>query len=87
VSLVSVRLVCAGCDNTVSWCVSIDRQVPEPLRCVPSGGGAGGGTGIRCPQCGRTCFDSITDFERAVANETRGGWGRHIREGAVVIGG
>lgn len=83
---VSVQLPCGGCGNAMSWCVRIDRNVPEPLRCVPSGGGSGpGGTGVRCPRCGRTCFDSIDAFERAVEGALRGGWGRHLREGVVII--
>jgi hypothetical protein len=82
---VNVQLRCGGCGNAMSWCVRIDRNVPEPLRCVPRGGGAAGGGGVRCPRCGRTCFNSIDDFERAVDSDARGGWGRHLREGVVVI--
>lgn len=39
-NLVSVRLMCGGCGEPRDWCVRIDRNVPEPLRCPGGRGGA-----------------------------------------------
>jgi hypothetical protein len=82
-NLVLVEIRC-GCGERMRWCVRIDRNVPEPLRCA---GGGGGGTArdIRCPKCGRRCFDSPQTLERAANEATPGGWGRHQREGVVVL--
>lgn len=82
-NLVRVEVLCS-CGERMPWCVRIDRNVPEPLRC------AGGGSGetardIRCPNCGRRCFDSPEALERATSEATRGGWGRLQREGVVVL--
>lgn len=84
-NLVKVEIRCR-CGNHMTWCVRIDRHVPEGLRCV-GGGGSGGGipSGIRCNMCGRTCFDSVDALEAAARRETSGGWGRHQRNRAVVL--
>lgn len=85
-SFVRVEVRCGACSEILHWCVRVDRNVPEPLRCSPGGGvGSGGGSGIRCPKCNRTCFDSPGALERAVNKEVQGGWGRHQKTGAVVL--
>ncbi len=83
-NFVSVRIHCR-CSEIASWCVRIDRNVPEPLRCTPRGGGGGGATAVLCPRCGQRCFDSPADLEAATNAATRSGWGEWIREGAVVL--
>lgn len=81
--LVKVEIRCRGCGETSGWCVRIARNVPEPLRC--SGGGGVGPSQVSCRGCGRRCFDTIRDLERAVGESTIGGWGRHIQAGAVIL--
>jgi hypothetical protein len=84
-NLVRVEIRC-GCGERMPWCVRIDRNVPEQLRCGGGGGSGGGGPrDVRCSKCGRRCFDSPEALERAANQATRGGWGRHQREGAVVL--
>lgn len=82
-NFVNVSVQCR-CGHSVTWCVRIDRGVPEPLRCVPRGGG-GAISEIRCQQCSHRCFASLGDFENAVRREVDRGWGRHIRAGVVTI--
>ena len=84
--LVLVRLVCGNCGTPRDLCVRSERNVPGPLRCnpIPPRGGAGS-PGIICLNCGRPCFRDARELERAVASETTGGWGRHLRAGAVVV--
>ena len=82
-NFVNVRLQCR-CGGALTWCVRIERGVPDPLRCSPGGGG-GGTNDVRCGQCGHRCFGSIGAFENAVRSEVDRGWGRHIQRGAVVI--
>lgn len=80
-NLVRVEIRC-GYGEPMPWRPA--RNVPETLRC---GGGGGGGRprNVRCPKCGRRCFDSFEALEQAANEATRGGWGRHQREGAVVL--
>lgn len=84
-NFVNVRLRCDGCTFAMTWCVRVSRNVPEPLRCTPGGGGRGQDSGIHCPKCGRRCFESVADFEEAVNEATSGGWGQHVKAGAVEI--
>ena len=66
-------------------CVRVDREVPGPLRCSPSGGSVGAAGpvgGLDCPCNGR--FDT-SDLSRRVADALRRGLGEWIRRGGVVI--
>jgi hypothetical protein len=85
VHFVNVIIRCR-CGEQQSWCVRVDRNVPEPLRCVPQGGGGGGGSSaIVCGKCSDRCFDSPRALERAIEEAVRGGWGRWERQGAVIL--
>ena len=81
---VKAAIYCARHRRLLSvMCVPIDREIPEPLRCVPSGGGVVGGTiGPDCP-----CGGSIDSGElvRKVAEALRNGVGRWIQQGQVVV--
>lgn len=70
--------------NCPPLCLRVDREVPEPLRCSPGGGGVGGGVAAQpdCPCGGR--FD-IAELSRRVADALRRGLGEWIRRGAVVV--
>jgi hypothetical protein len=84
---VKVRLDCRGARQGIDLCVQVERQVPEPLRCTPGGGRpVGSGTG---PSFCAECDDLLKDGSRLRAHIndlTRGGWGRWVRVGSVVIG-
>lgn len=84
-NMVSVQIRCDGCGESTSWCVRVSRNVPEPLRCVGRGGIGGGPSDIRCPTCGRLCFSSTEELEKATERATSGGWGQHLRAGAVQL--
>lgn len=82
---VKVHVRCNRCGNVMEgWCVHVDRNVPEPLRCQPGGGG-GGAPEVRCPNCQAPCFRDARELERVVAEEVSRGWGRHQRSGAVIV--
>lgn len=85
-NFVWVELRCNGCGNATRFCSRIERNVPERLRCTPTGGPGGAPSDVRCPTCGRRCFASPYDLELVVEQEARGRWDRHIKAGAVVIG-
>jgi hypothetical protein len=65
-----------------TFCVNVDREVPEPIRCRPQGGAAGGGTPTGC-----TCSSGLTgaDLTRMAVEAVRRGWGHWITLGAVVL--
>lgn len=64
-------------------CVRVDLEVPDPLRCTPSGGSVGGGgSALDCPCGGR--FDTA-ELGRLVAEAMRRGRGQWVKRGAVVI--
>ncbi len=80
---VNARLTCNDHRQERTFCVRVDREVPEPLRCTPGGGGvSGGGTLTGCP-----CSSGLTgsDLTRMVMDAIRRGWGRWVNLGAVVI--
>jgi hypothetical protein len=69
-----------------TWCVRVERGVPERLRCIPRGGGGGvSGGEVICPACGKSCGMSTTGLERRVADALHGSVDDWIRRGAVVI--
>jgi hypothetical protein len=84
VRFVNVIIRCR-CGEQQSWCVRVDRNVPEPLRCVPVGGGGGGPSAIVCRRCGDRCFDSPHALERATEEAVRAGWGRWVPQSAVIL--
>lgn len=81
---VLVRIECRRCHATTEACVRVSREVPTPLRCTPGGRAVGGGSST-C-SCGAPWPWAAGDLQRAVEEELRkGGWGRHIRAGAVLL--
>ena len=77
---VLVRIQCRRCQSSTDACVRVSREVPTPLRCSPGGGALGGSSG--CPHWPW----APGDLQRIVDEELRkGGWGRHVRAGAVVL--
>lgn len=90
---VKVTLLCDRCRAALDLCVPVERNVPRPLSCspgVPVGGGGGSAAGAESPRmacavCGLSWhMDSSLLMER-VNDATRGGWGEHIRNDAVVL--
>jgi hypothetical protein len=67
-----------------TFCVHVDQEVPEPLRCAPQGGGGGGGGGT-LTGCHCSSGMSGADLARLVKDAVRHGWGRWVKLGAVVI--
>ncbi len=81
---VKSRLSCRH-GQSIDLCVPVEREVPPPLRCSPGGGSLGGGQWSLCAVCTRLLKDSLV-LRELVNDQTRRGWGDHIRAGAVVIG-
>jgi len=81
----NVKIECRCGGRSTTWCVRIDRGVPERLRCIAGGGGGGGSSEVRCGKCGHRCFPSVSAFESAVRSAVDRGWDRHIRNGVVVV--
>jgi len=64
-------------------CVRVERGVPEPLRCTPSGGAPSvGGGGHPCPSCAVLLAGRIAEV---VNDRIRRGWSEHIEAGAVRV--
>lgn len=84
-NFVSVDLVCCACGHRRRRCLQVERNVPEPIRCTPGGGGGGDPTAIMSPSCSRQCFGFHTDLRLVVDGELRGRMDRHIKADAVVI--
>lgn len=85
---VKVRLLCDRCRDVVDLCVRVERNVPEPLACAPGGAGGGGGAGgsdMSCAVCGLPWHMDTSRLLQRVNDETRRGWGQHVRNGAVVL--
>lgn len=68
----------------MTFCVQVDRNVPDPLRCA-RGGGGGGPPEIRCAGCGGPCFRDVAALKSSVEAALRRGWGPHIKAGAVEV--
>lgn len=84
---VKVKLLCDRCSSVVDVCSPVNRNVPEPLGCSPGGAPVGGGGDglLSCSLCGLSWhMDSVRLLER-VNDAARGGWGEHIRDGAIVL--
>ena len=87
---VKVKLLCDRCRDVMDLCVQVDRNVPEPLSCTPGGGrpvgGApDGGSSMSCSICGMPWRMDLARLLERVNEETRRGWGEHVRDGAVVL--
>lgn len=84
---VKVEIRCRRCSTAVKLCVPISRPAPDPLRCTPGGSAGIGGPGghIVCSHCQCRWFASADDLRRAVEEEVRSGWGRHLRSRGVVL--
>jgi hypothetical protein len=68
--------------DSPEFCVLVDRDVPQPLRCTPSGGGGLSSVGdCACVGGG----SNSSDLPRQVADALRNGIGQWIRLGHVVI--
>ncbi|TCC43500.1 hypothetical protein [Kribbella sindirgiensis] len=70
--------------SSTTFCLRVHREVPDPLRCNPGGGGGGATLGGLGP-CHCTHSLSIADLVRLVEDAMRRGLGQWIRLGAVEI--
>ena len=80
---VLVRVRCNVRQEEVTFCVRVNRGVPEALRCSPSGGGALGGSSPLCSDC--TSLLQGDRLSRRVDELVRRGWADHLRAGAVIV--
>lgn len=80
---VLVRLRCNVRHEELTFCVRVNRGVPEALRCTPSGGGTSGGGGAVCSDC--TALLQSDRLSRRVGELVRRGWADHVRTGAVIV--
>lgn len=70
--------------DAATICVRVDREVPEPLRCSPSGDSNGPApSGPDCACGGR--YDAADVARRVAELARRGGLGEWIRRRAVVV--
>lgn len=81
---INVIVRCGGCGNQMAWCVQVERQVPDPIRCTP-GPGRARSDRVKCSRCGRTCFERVKQLVAEVQRRASGGWGEHIQNGGVLI--
>jgi len=86
---VKVKLVCKRCHNGMDLCVSVARNVPQPIACSPgapiSGGGGSSPFTLSCPSCAASWQLTVSEMQERVNDATRRGWGEHVRDGAVVL--
>ena len=80
---VLVRLRCNSRREELTLCVRVNRGVPEPLRCTPSGGSPSGGTASVCDDC--SALLQGDRLSRRVAELVRRGWSDYLKAGAVVV--
>jgi hypothetical protein len=80
---VLVRLCCNTRREELTFCVRVNRGVPEALRCTPSGdGGPGGGPRV-CEDC--QALLQGDRLSQRVQELVRRGWSDHLKAGAVVV--
>lgn len=80
---VLVRVRCNARREELTFCVRVNRGVPDELRCTPSGGGSSGGGSPLCSDC-----QALLQGDRlseAVQEIVRRGWSEHVSAGAVVV--
>lgn len=86
---VKVKLLCDRCRAALDLCVPVERNVPTPLACSPGapagGGGAGASSSMSCAVCGVSWHMDASLLMERVQDATRGGWGQHVRDDAVVL--
>lgn len=86
---VKVRLICESCQHVQKLCVLVHRNVPQRIACSPGGSIVGGGGGnpfiLSCPNCNLCWRITASEMQERVDDETRRGWGQHMRDGAVVL--
>lgn len=87
---VKVKLICDRCSTVVDLCSPVSRNVPGPLECTPGGAPAGspGGDGnpwAACSICDLPWHLDSARLHELVNDAARGGWGEHMRKGAIVL--
>lgn len=80
---VLVRLRCNVSRQELTFCVRVNRGVPDELRCTPSGGGGSGGGAPFCGDC--SALLQGDRLSRRVDELVRRGWSDHVRAGAVIV--
>jgi hypothetical protein len=80
---VLVRLQCNVRRQELTFCVRVNRGVPEALRCTPSAGGGAGGASPLCSDCSALLRGDR--LSRRVDELVRRGWSDHLEAGAVLI--
>lgn len=83
VAHVLVRLRCNVSHQEFTFCVRVNRGVPEELRCKPSGGGGSGGTAPVCGECSSLLQGDR--LSRRVDELVRRGRSDHVKAGAVIV--
>jgi hypothetical protein len=65
----------------LTFCLAIERHVPESLACTPVSGSAAG-SGTPCE-----CFTNLdfADLQGRANDATRRGWGEWVSHGKIVI--
>lgn len=81
---VNVIVRCGGCGIQMTWCIEIERQVPDPIRRTACPGRAGSNV-VMCSHVSETCFERVQQPVGEVHRRASGGWGQHIRNGGVLI--
>jgi len=88
-SYVKVRLVCSGCHEEVTLCMSVPRHIPPKIACNPGSPAsiASGGDGgpYLCPRCHRCWNLTSSQLRAVVAERVRRDLGEAMQAGAVVV--
>lgn len=80
---VLVRLCCNVRRQELSFCVRVNRAVPDALRCTPSRSGGGGSPAQVCSAC--MSLLQGDRLARRVDELVSRGWSDHLKAGAVVV--